>query len=99
MASEVILALPPRTATHLDDLCEHANKQLGISMPKDFERFCKFVIIAHEENVQLPEEALCAYFEEHGWSHDPADAIAKRYKAAGVLLNMYDRFRDGSLKL
>ena len=83
----------------LEQLCEQANKSTGISQPKDFERFCKFVVMAHEEKVSLPENALGKHFEEHGWACEQAEAAAKRFAAAGFLLRMYDQFRAGELEL
>ncbi|HEY9792877.1 MAG TPA: hypothetical protein V6D22_20925 [Candidatus Obscuribacterales bacterium] len=99
MGHPVIQALPPRSQQLLEKFGQAANKSTGISEPRDFERFCKFVVMAHEENVELPDHALREYLQEHGWPAEQAEITSKRFTAACLLLKMYDDFRHGSLKL
>ena len=96
---EVLTSLPPKSAQWLESFCEQSNKAMGLSQPKDFDRFCKFVIVAHDQNVDLPVEALAEYLKSHGWSEEHADAVAKRYAAASKLLKMYDQYQQGRLEL
>jgi hypothetical protein len=99
MGHPVIQALPPRSQQLLEKFGEGANKNTGISEARDFERFCKFAIMAHAENVTLPDHALREYLEEHGWPPEQAEVTARRFTASCLLLKLYDEFRDGSLKL
>jgi hypothetical protein len=99
MGLEVIQALPPRSQFLLEQLCHEAGKDAGLAIPKHLENFSKFVIMAHEENVHLPEDALSKHLEEHGWTHDQASLAARRFIGACYVLQMYDDFHAGRLKI
>lgn len=90
------VSLPPTVTKALDELCQHADKSTGIAQTRDFERFCRLVVVAHGEHVTIEEEALKDNFKSHGWSEDAADGAAKRFKAARTLLEMYDRYKTGA---
>lgn len=89
-------SLPPTVTRAFDELCQQADKSTGINQPRDFERFCRFAVVAHGEHVHIGEEVLKEKFKSHGWSEEHADAAAKRFKAARTLLEIYDNYKSGS---
>ena len=92
-----ITALPKRSATLLEKLCSEADKSQGVADSRTFELFCKFSAMAHHENATLTPEAVNEHLKEKGWPQEQADAAAKRYKAASLLLNIYDKVKAGEL--
>lgn len=84
--------LPPKTTKLLKTLCDDSDKMLGLTDEKTFERLCKLVVVAHKESAVLTHEVLYAYLKDNGWAHEQADAVAKRYKAACYLLDLYDQY-------
>ncbi len=92
-------SLSEQAARLLESLCEESDKTQGVADPETFKRFCKFALVAHADNATLNHESLYAHLVERNWPTEQADALAKRYKAARLLLGMYDQYRDGTLAL
>jgi hypothetical protein len=92
-------SLPEKAARLLESFCEESDRAMGVADPKTFERFCKFAVVAHSENIDLDQDTLYLLLKEKQWPAEQADAAAKRYKAARFLLSMYDQYRAGHLSL
>ena len=92
-------SLSDKAARLLASFTDESDKIQGVADPQTFERFCKFVAVAHAENSSLDHETLYRHLQERAWSAEQADLAAKRYKAARLLLSIYDQHQAGTLAI
>src|SRR5215471_2212879 len=91
-------SLSEKAARLLESFTEESDKTQGVADPKTFERFCKFAAVAHADNASLDHETLNQHLKDRDWPAEQADLAAKRYKAARLLLSIYDQHRAGRLE-
>jgi len=91
-------SLSEKATRLLESFTEESDKTQGVADPKTFERFCKFAAVAHADNASLDHETLNQYLKDRDWPAEQADLAAKRYKAARLLLSIYDQHRAGRLE-
>jgi hypothetical protein len=81
--------LTPRSMKALTNFERNANR--GSLHPLDSERWRRFLILAHKDNVSLASETLTRWFvEEQRWPEDRAVELAIEFEFALQLLKDYD---------
>ncbi len=79
------------TAARLRRFAVVANKETGLSHPRDQEFWCDFLIAAHKENAELNAWDLAQWLMSRGWSPDAAHDLAGEYALGRELLRAYDQ--------
>lgn len=68
-----------------------ANKSTGSSHPRDWERWARFIVLAHRENSDLDGSTLRRLLvEDHGWPEDRADELGSEYDIGRGVLEVND---------
>jgi hypothetical protein len=84
---EAKLILTAKAQESLERFSSRANKSTGSSHPQDLERWCDFLVTAHEEKCYPDSGALAQYLEEKlGWAADKAHELAAESEFAEVLV-------------
>ena len=88
---EIMNQLNAEAQTALREFTTLANRETGYSHPRDFERWCKFVLACYTNGNHPDDGLLSDWLLGNGWQQDMVDKLVIQFNYSISLLNKYNK--------